>query len=189
MCDPITITTVAGLAISAAGTGAAYLNQQQQAKRTDKALLDQANANNASMGERMKQINANAADQMSQRARAALIERGRLDAAAADSGLGDNSGRTMFESLFNESTDVAHLQSNNAANLRQAGADALGYTAQVQSNINRVARPSLVDAGLQIGGAGLTAYDKTHPGTPAAPASTAPDDYGYSAETGLSKKY
>jgi hypothetical protein len=127
------------------------------------------------MAERMKQINANAADQMSARARAALIERGRLAAAAAESGLGDN-GRIMSESLFNESADIAHLEANNSANLKQAGLDAQGYAAQSQSRLNTTVRPSLVTTGLQIASEGATAWDKTHPYDPKKPGGSGSSD-------------
>src|SRR5262249_34743821 len=129
MCDPVTAIAAAGLAISAAGAGANYLQGQQQAKAQDKALLDNANAQNAAMAERYKQQNAQAADEMSARARAALIERGRLQAASGESGLGDNTGRTLFESYYNESTDISHIMGNNAANLKQSQLDATGMWA------------------------------------------------------------
>ena len=83
--------------------------------------------------------------------------------------------------MFNQSTDIASIQSNRAANINQTQQEGVGGQAQVQSNLNRILQPSLVSTGLQIAGAGLDYENKMHPySPPAKPTATASAGVNYS---------
>jgi len=101
------------------------------------------------------QVNEQAIDKMGLRAREAMIERGRLAAIAADSGMGGGVSVTRMEneSRFTEGTDVATIDRNRKNALAQIYAEAKGAQAGATTRMSSISTPSLLGTGLQIAGA------------------------------------
>lgn len=161
MCNPVALA-VAGLAVSAGGTVLGHVYQTKQANAQADAIEESSRQQMRAMAERQKQMNSAASDQMAERTRQALIERGRLRVASGESGLFDNSGRLMAESFFNEGFDIASIESNRAAAVKQSEYEVGGIRAQAKSAANQISRPSFIGTGLQIAGAGMDAYASTY---------------------------
>jgi hypothetical protein len=166
MCHPVAWT--AGLTIAQAA-----LQHRAEAKYADaqnKAVLaDYANKTTA-MQERAEQIHAQAADEISERARAAKIESGRLRAIAAESGLGygNTAARIENESSFNEGQDIASIQTNYARAIKQNARETQGIYSTAQGDVNQIKRPSRLATGLKIGMAAVEGYDGLQTGKPKA---------------------
>lgn len=85
-------------------------------------------------------------------AQQAAIERGRLRAIQAESGLiGNTQDRIIGESYFNESTDIASIEANRQNEITQSNRQLQGVTTSTQSRLNAIKQPSYLGAGLQIG--------------------------------------
>lgn len=159
MCEP---TTIAMLTIAAVGA----VTSHQQAQRAADATADsieqsmQLAADTAAV--QQGQINQQAADEKAQRSVEALAERGRIRAILGESGLaGNNASRIEGESYFNQGTDMASIESNRQAAIKQSQLDAQAGQAQSRTQLNSLKRPSALGTGLQIAGAGLDAYSKS----------------------------
>lgn len=157
MCDPVTI----GLGVSAATAALSYQQQSKMASAQQENINLQAKTNDEALAAQRTQINANAADQTSVRQRQALIERGRLTAAAGESGLNDNTGRELLSSLFTESSDIATINVNRQSAIDQSGRTGDALYRQSQSAANRIIGPSLVGTGLQVAGDYATYLSKS----------------------------
>jgi hypothetical protein len=146
-------------ALSIGSTALSFLDQRQQANAQVNAIEDSWNAQIPMVHDQIGQINDNAEDQMSQRAREALIERGRIRAIQGESGLiGNTQDRIVGESYFNEATDMASIESNRKNQVMQTINEANGNRASAQSKINTVKQPSLIGAGLMIGTDAVKGY-------------------------------
>lgn len=142
------------LIISAVSAVATYAQANQAANRQNSALAQAAIVNNEAATEQYRQIDAQATDNMSARAREAMIEQARLRVVSGETGLaGVSADRLTQESKFNEGTDLASIASNRTNTLNQAYLEARGGAASMQSKANSINRPSLLGTGLQIAGA------------------------------------
>jgi hypothetical protein len=148
MClDPVT-------AIAIASAGLNFVTQKQQADNTAAAAQEANRINMEAYAKQQAQIDANAKDEMSDRAREAMVERGRLRVLSAESGLaGASSQQLERQSLFNEGFDLSRIEGNRKSAKEQSYLDAKAGRAQNQSRINTTRSPSLIGAGLQIAGA------------------------------------
>lgn len=150
MCDPATIM----LAVSAASAVASYAQQQDAARKQEHAAEDNYRAQQEQLAQQQKQVNEGAAQQESERARAMLIEQGRLRVASGEAGVYGNSvDRSMNESVFNAGTDITSIENNRRNGILQSGAEGNALRARAQGIINTSQRPSLIGTGLQIAGA------------------------------------
>lgn len=150
MCEPTTIAAIT-LAVSAASAAASLRQGQLTAAKQENAYNRGLEQTNIQLNERMTQERAQAAAKISERARAGMLERGRL---AAASDFGGDYGRANLESFFNQNQDIATIQANAAGQRRQSLLEQQGAAVANQGNVNTIKRPSLIDAGLQIGAAG-----------------------------------
>lgn len=149
MCEP---TLMLGLSI--VSTLATLADTAQQANANEDALIADANNQVEAIGEQQEQISKKAIDEKQDRSQQAAIERGRLRAIQAESGLiGNTQDRIIGESYFNESTDIASIEANRQNEIDQSNRQLKGVTTRAQSNLNAVKQPSYLGAGLQIGGA------------------------------------
>lgn len=153
MCEPATIALV-GLAISTAATAYSYTEQKSAAKDQRNAARDQYGREQVALDAQAAENRSAAQGAMSERHRQALIERGRIRAAAGESGLYDN-GRIEAESYFNEGSDIASITNNESSAQAQVGRNREASRGSMQSGLNQSRGPSLVGAGLQIAGAGV----------------------------------
>jgi hypothetical protein len=141
-----------GIAIASAVL--TYTQQADAASKTASAIKANAEAQAASTQEQYRQINQNASDKMSARAREALIETAKLRTISGETGLsGVSADRVQGESLFNSSTDIASINTNRVNALEQARLGAGSDVARSQSQLNSIRQPSLIGGGLQIAGA------------------------------------
>lgn len=136
---------------------ASYAQAQQAAKKQGNALVSAAVIRNEAAAEQYRQIDAQAADNMSARAREAMIEQAHLRVVSGETGLaGVSADRLATESAFNRGTDIASIASNRTNALNQAYLEARGAASSGQSKANSITQPSLLGTGLQIAGAGAS---------------------------------
>lgn len=157
MCDPVTLS-VASLAIGVASAGASFMQQSQQASAAEKSARENYAQQTEAIKLQYDQTNKQATDEMSVRAREAMIETARLRVLGGESGLsGGSNDRLVAESQFNLGTDIASIESNRRNSLNQLHQEGKSIRAGNQSNINTIKRPSLIGTGLQIAGAAVDA--------------------------------
>jgi hypothetical protein len=146
MCEPTTILAIGSMVVGQMGAARA-------AKAQDSATK-QAYANDtAQTNEMYRQQSAQNSQEMSERSREALAEKGRLRAARGEGGVGGNSiNRIVNQSDFNLGQDLSTMNTNQSNLTSQARMSGVGNQATAQSRMNAVKRPSFLDAGLQIGG-------------------------------------
>ena|SRR6185437_13884103 len=157
MCDPITIAGMS-MVVGVASAATSFVQQGQQAKANDKAIKENYAQRTEALKLQYDQTNKQAADEMSVRAREAMIEQARLRVIGGESGLsGGSNDRIENESQFNLGTDIAAIESNRQNSLRQLGEDGKSLRAGSQTQISQVKRPSLIGTGLQIAGAATDA--------------------------------
>src|SRR5688500_9871632 len=112
MCIPLAIAG-ATLAIGAASAVTSHMQQAKQAKATERAIQDNYAHQMESLNLQYDQTNKQATDEMSVRAREAMIESARLRAFSGESGLaGVSNDRMQNESAFNLGTDISSIESN-----------------------------------------------------------------------------
>lgn len=158
MCDP----SSALMALSIVSTVAGYVDTAQQASAAQDAINADAHNQAKAIEEQQAQISKNATDQMQERSQQAAIERGRLRAIQAESGLiGNTQDRIIGESYFNEATDIASIEANRKNSIEQSNRQLQGVTTSAQSKLNSIKQPSLLGAGLQIGTAYATYKQRT----------------------------
>lgn len=164
MCEPTSLTlstmTIASMAMSAATAAATYVSQSQAAKRQGDAAQAAYDSQVTQTKNEMTQQTQAAAEQMSERARQAMIETGHLQALAVDSGTnsGGSNDRVTSEANFNAGQDIAAMQANASSQQRQMVSALRGDYAQASSRMASVQQPSLIGTGLQIAGGALNAY-------------------------------
>ncbi len=165
MCEPASLSlstmTIASMAMSAATAVASYVGQSQAAKRQGDAAQAAYDSQVTQTRNEMAQQTQAAAEQMSERARQAMIETGHLQALAVDSGTngGGSNDRVTNEANFNAGQDIAAMQANASSAQRQMVSQLDGSYAQAVSRTASIQQPSLIGTGLQIAGGALNAVN------------------------------
>lgn len=167
MCNPIAIS----IGVSALSAVSAYSQAQDSAEAQvhNTEVGYQNSANQAA--EVQQEQNQIATEQMTARAIAARKEVATMRAAGAETGLTGNSyDKAIQESMFNAGQDMASIENNKARQTSQNTMNLRGIRASADSSIAnaRANSGSLLGTGLQIAGAGLSAYNdykKTLPNT------------------------
>ncbi len=140
MCDFVTAALVLTAATTTVGAFSAIQSGKDQEAAFEAASLQQEG-----------QIDDAASQQANEEARRARREAAKLRVAAGGSGLSLNS-----QSVAAQILDAVKQSKNNQSTLqRNTNNRQAGRVAQSQSLINGVSRPSLLQAGLQIGSATL----------------------------------
>lgn len=156
MCEP---ATIAMLVISVVGAVAANSAQRQQAKAEDKAIQTAYANDQTQLAEKYRQDNDQLNQNQTERTKAALFERGRLNAAYGENGLvGTSLDRILNQSDFNLGTDLSTMEANRSNLTKQTMLEGRGLQNTAQSRFNAVTRPNNLDTGLKIAGAGVNAY-------------------------------
>lgn len=158
MCEPVTIgTTVITVgemvAVGVAATSAAvgYMAQQQAADDNRSAAEANYRAQMDQLQLQRQQINEQAADEMSIRAKTARSNLASLRVSAGESGIaGLTEDNLEREVKFNESQDIATIQKNRRNAMDQTSAQGAGIAAQTMSQVNSVRQPSLIGSALQV---------------------------------------
>lgn len=163
MCNPAAL-----LAIKTVQTLIQYEEDRSAANKQADSVKTAYKDSDAQAQERYKQINADAAEKQSERARQARIERSRIAVAAGESGLaGFNAARLEGEAEGAYGRDATRIESDRVAHERASTLEVQGIRNRAQSDLNRIKYPSLVQSGLQIAGAYMQ-YDEAtkQPKTP-----------------------
>lgn len=158
MCEPVTIgTTVITVgemvAVGVAATSAAvgYMAQQQAADDNRSAAEANYRAQMDQLQLQRQQINEQAADEMSIRAKTARSNLASLRVSAGESGIaGLTEDNLEREVKFNESQDIATIQKNRRNAMDQTSAQGAGIAAQTMGQVNSVRQPSLIGSALQV---------------------------------------
>jgi hypothetical protein len=137
--------------VAVVSTAATVATEVQSAQAQNKAIGQGLNTQNA-------QVKGQEVSAVTDRAREARKEQGRMAVAAGESGLQLSSGSVesqlldsaMQQKLANESIHT------NADYQRQAA------TAQANSQYSQVQSPSIIGAGLRLVGAGVSGYAQGH---------------------------
>lgn len=147
MCNPM-------LAIAAAQATFSFVQQSQSARAQEAAIRAGAEASHAAVGRQYQQVQEQTAQDVSERAKEAMIERARLRVFSGESGLsGGSADRLQTMSRMNEGTDMATIEQNRRNTQEQLFEEAKAGNAQARSRLNSIQQPSLIGAGLQIAGA------------------------------------
>lgn len=155
MCNP----AFAMLAVSALGTAVQVSEGNKTAKAQGEALQASAEMENIQTSQLYEQQNQAAMDESSQRHIEWLRELGRMRTAGAESGLmGVTEDRLEAESENTAQRDIATIEANRLKSGQQAGSQAVAGNRRIKADMAGIKRPSLVGAGLQIAGAGVSAY-------------------------------
>lgn len=146
MCDVPTALTVAGMGFS-------YLQQSAMADMQQDSIEEGYALQMKQLEDRFRQINENATDEVSERAREARAELARVRVSGAESGLGGVSqARAENETQMLRSNDIAIVESNRQNALRAAQYGGEAARIENTSRVRAINRPSLVGTGLQIAG-------------------------------------
>ena len=157
MC-PVEIT----LAIASIASTAAAMDQQRRAANQQADSAEEAaRIQQQTLAQRNQQEAIATTQQMSERQRQYLRERGAIRAATAESGLsGISPLRNLVSAGANLEMDYDTIATNNAFARQQSMTEAMGIAAQRQSRIDSAMAsvPSSLGAALQIGMAGTQGY-------------------------------
>lgn len=179
MCD--VPTALAIINTSAALYG--YVQQSAMADMQQDSIEEGYALQMKQLEDRYRQINENATDEVSERAREARAELARVRAVGAESGLGGVSqARSENETQMLRSNDIAIVESNRQNALRAAQHGGEAARIENTSRIRSINRPSLVGTGLQIAGVGAE-YAKQTKDTPSAEAVQAWKDWDRTRKT------
>lgn len=160
MCNP----QLALLAVQVAATASDHEEKRSMANKQADAIKDAYRVSDTQAQERYKQVNADAAEKQSARAREARIERARIAVAAGESGLsGLNAVRLEGEAEGAAGRDFTRTETDRASSERATFLEMQGIRSRAQGQLNTIKYPSLVQSGLQI--AGSFAGYKAKPGT------------------------
>jgi hypothetical protein len=148
----------ASLLVGVASSVSGFVQQGQQAKSQARAMRENYSQQMETFQVQQDQVNKQATDEMSQRARETQIEAARLRVANGESGLfGNTNDRILGESYFNLGTDISSIEANRAAQQKQLIQEAKSIRANNQTQMSQIQRPSLIGTGLQIAGAAANA--------------------------------
>ena len=154
MCDPVSGMLAASM----------LLNYQQTKENNEiqRRNLIQTNANNNVQSQVIKnQIQEKTNQEISQRAKAAMVERARLNVSATQSNIyGAVVDRFTNQSLHNQGVDITTMEGNKNAQMIQADVDANAMASKIQGEINAIQDPSWLATGLQIGATALDRSDR-----------------------------
>ena len=146
MCDPVT-------ALTAAGSLLGFMQQSKAADSQEKAYRENYESQAAATQEQRVETQQQAAQQVSVRAREAMIERSRLEAAGLANGVhGLSVDAALREVDVNAAADVAAINANRESAQRQLSRGLEGARNNTTSRISSITRPSLAGVGLQIAG-------------------------------------
>lgn len=142
MCEPVSIMT----ALSVATTAAGIVTQVKAAKAQERAIA-------AQLAQSETEINDKATAEINERQRAARREQARIKVAAGQAGLqlGGSIDALLADSMMQAGLSEEALRDNQENQLRSVRSEA-------NAAYSRVNKPSLLSAGLQLAGAGVSGY-------------------------------
>jgi len=140
--------------MAATSAAVSYVTAEKQADRQSDAIQRAYDDNVNQIRNQQAEQDSQTKDQMSERARQAMMETAHLRALANESGTsGGSNDRVTNEANFNAGQDMAAIEGNSQAAQRQLAQAARSGYATAVSRQSQVAQPSLIGTGLQIGAA------------------------------------
>lgn len=174
MCNPLLIAA-ASMAMQTASTLAQADAQEEAANRAEQMALDGLAKDRAAASRMYEQINESAQDEQAQRHTEMLIDKARLHAINAESGLAGATQDRMAQEVENNAvTDMATIEKNRSWKAINANSQSQARGTQAGVQLSGIRRPSALGVGLQIGGAALDAYRGYDAATRAEAARTKP---------------
>lgn len=156
------VTAAVVAAVAAAGTAAVqYDAGQRQLYATQKAAYDNQVLQNQQLEEQRSQIAKQAANDESERYRAAQIEEGKLRVITGESGaLGLSADNLLMDSKFQLGSDISTIEANKISSMKQTDFTGMSNYNQNTSTVNQASTraPTLLGTGLQIAGSSTSAY-------------------------------
>lgn len=161
MCEPTSIM----VGLTALSTVLAVKGQQEMAKQQEDSIEESARLSNETTQKQYNQIQEQNTDEVSQVARAAMVEQARMRVAAGEAGIAGNTvDAAMGNSEFNAAEAIAGIGKNTRNNLSQSYLNARAGDAQYKSQMNSIKQPDWVGAGLQIAGSVAGNYNSMKAG-------------------------
>lgn len=168
MCGPL-MTAVGGFLISAAQTVVGFVGQQQAAAAQAAYYNDNAKRANEDMKRgyistqrRMIQEEAAAAGERQEVAREGRAARAKAITAAGEAGVSGLSVDALLADYYGREAEFMDRSHQQVEWTHQQLTDSMyGLRSQAEDRINSVqkpVKPSFIDAGLRIAGAGMNAY-------------------------------
>lgn len=158
MCGPAA-AAAAMFAISAVQTVVQHQEQKAAAEAQEKMIQDGLAKDRAATMRQYEEINKVAMDDSAQRHKEYLIDQARIKAIGAESGLsGTTQGRIEDEVENDAQTDLSTIEANRQRQAESAHTQGLAKSTQAGIQLSGIRKPSSLGAGLQIVGAGASAY-------------------------------
>lgn len=160
----MTWAATAAAIIAAMGVAVSYDQGQRQVYATSKAAYDNQVIQNKQLEEQRQQIAKQAANDETERNRAAQIESGKLRVITGESGaLGLTADTLQQDSQFQLGSDIATIEANKVSAMKQTDNTGMANYAQNMSAVNQAMNraPTLLGTGLQIGSIGVETWAKT----------------------------
>lgn len=156
MCDPVT----ASLVIAGVSAALTVNGQMQAAEQQKDAIENSARLQNETLAKQYEQMQKQGTDEVSQAARAAMIEQARMRVSAGESGVAGLTVDSIFgSSEFNAAEAIAGIQRNTYNAKDQSALEGRGMYSKNKSMANSIKQPDWLGAGLQVAGAGAANWD------------------------------
>ena len=156
-----TTAAYVAVAVAAASAAVSYDSGQRQMYATQKAAYDNQTLQNKQLDEQRAQIAKQAANDETERYRAAQIEEGKLRVITGESGaLGLSADNLLADSKFQLGSDIATIEANKISSMKQTDMTGMSNYLQNTSTVNQAATraPTLLGTGLQIAGSTANTY-------------------------------
>lgn len=158
MCEPVTIGTTVitagemlAVGVAAASATVGYMAQQSAADDNRASAEASYQAQMKQLQLQREQINENASDESSIRAKTARANLASLRVSAGESGIaGVTENNLEREVKFNESQDIATIDKNRRAAMAQTDAQSAAIAAQTMGQVNSVRQPTLIGSALTV---------------------------------------
>lgn len=157
----MTWAITAAAVMAAAAAAVSYDSGQRQLYATSKAAYDNQVLQNQQLEEQRSQIAKAAANDETERMRAAQLEEGKLRVITGESGaLGFSADKLLQDSKFQLGSDIATIESNKISSMKQTDLSGFANYSNNVSAVNQAASraPTLLGTGLQIGVGATNAY-------------------------------
>lgn len=148
------------MAITAMSAGAAYENGRKTANGQADAIKRADELQAMDTVRQQSQIAAQGAEATHKSVQAAQASLASFDAIAGEYGSGNSVDRSRSTLGIQSSEATATVQGNAVAALNESAVSAYANRSRNLSQLGAISRPSVMLAGLQIGGAALEGYDR-----------------------------
>lgn len=159
MCGAAALS-VASFAISAVSTMAQQRDASMSADAQKQMVLNGLARDRAATQRQYEEINKSAMDESARRRTEHLIDQARLRAIGGEAGVwGATQERIYGEAENDAEADLATIEGNRQRQAEQAHTQGLAQSTQAGVQLSGIRRPSAIGSGLQIVGAGVSAYN------------------------------